>query len=226
MTSLQELMASSEQSSSESESDVQVGDTCGDLSNDSCDDDFFSEANKATHAVACEDNNEHAVACEDNNTHAVASPEQHNCVETIEENAVLTQRDWRQKFIKANPLYRRCKIRYSKYCYIKPRCALPATGKPVLYVAEGAENWTGKPSLLCPGQLIFLEDQKWVILAVMWVGCLSRRKNNTTQYCPQSKGMKVLLCPQQVFDKVTDDLREHESDLRYVLIDVYSLLFF
>ena len=157
---------------------------------------------------------------DDSDDLAITTPDVNDddVTETAEEGddeIVLTQREWRQKFIKSNTLYRRCKIRYSKFCYIKPRCAIPAKGKPVIYVAEGAENWTGSPNLLCAGQLICCDDQKWVILVVMWVGCLTRKKNNVIQYCPQSKGMKVLLCPQQVFDTAVGDLSANESELRY-----------
>ena len=151
----------------------------------------------------------------------------HNCdpPEIAIDDNVLSQREWRQKFIKRNPAYRRCKIRYSKFCYIKPRCAIPATGKPIIYVAEGAENWTGNPRLLCAGQLVFCGDQELVILVVMWVGCLTRRKGNGLQYCPQAKGMKVLLCPRETFDSATEDLHNHESELRCVCLSVFYLVY-
>ena len=51
-----------------------------------------------------------------------------------EEEVILTQRDWHRKFVKKNPLYKRCKICNSEFCYIKPRTPIPESGKPVFYV--------------------------------------------------------------------------------------------
>lgn len=134
----------------------------------------------------------------------------------IVEDVVLTQRDWHSKFSKENPLYKRCKIRYSDHCYIKPRTAIPATGKPILYVAEGAENWTGSPNLLCAGQLVFCDEKSWVVIVVLWVGCVMRqRPNGIPSYSPVAKNMKVLLCPKDIFDATERDLSVLEGELRY-----------
>ena len=127
---------------------------------------------------------------------------------------VMSQRAWRQKFIKRNPLYRRVKIRYCNVAYIKPRCAIPATGKPVLYVCEGAENWNGPPNLLCAGQVLIVEKNDWVILAVLWVGCISKKVGGRVQYSCAGKSMRVLLCPRGVFDDAEGDLSSSENELR------------
>ena len=150
-----------------------------------------------------------------------------------DENVVLTQRDWRRKFSKQNPLYKRCKIRYTQHCYIKPRTAIPATGKPVLYVAEGCENWTGSPNLLCSGQLVFCDKDEnpgcdkdaWVIIVVLWIGCLTRqRPNGVPHYSPAAKNMKVLLCPEHVFDTEGTDLNTVEGELRYIHVLLFVTL--
>jgi len=149
-------------------------------------------------------------------------------VSTGLEKISMTQRDWHRKFAKQNPLYKRCKLRYVDYCYIKPRTAIPATGKPVLYVAEGAENWTGAPNLLCAGQLLFCDKKQWVVIVVLWVGCLTRtRPDGTNQYSPFAKKMKVLLCPHKTFDNADKDLDAVEGELRYVLFFFmyYNLIF-
>ena len=127
---------------------------------------------------------------------------------------VMSQRDWRQKFIKRNALYRRIKIRYCNVAYIKPRCAIPATGKPVLYVCDGAENWTGPPNLLCAGQVLTVENIDWVIVAVLWVGCISKKVGDRVQYSCAGKSMRVLVCPLQAFDDAEADLSLSENKLR------------
>ena len=42
--------------------------------------------------------------------------------EPVQHDEAMSQRDWQKKFAKQNPQYKRCKIRYSEFCYIKPRC--------------------------------------------------------------------------------------------------------
>ena len=179
-----------------------------------------------------EETEDDAVAEDDPKSNVVQSPAKPQPAINEDEDVVLTQRDWHHKFSRQNPLYKRCKIRYSDYCYIKPRTAIPATGKPVLYVAEGAENWTGSPNLLCAGQLVFCDEKAWVVIVVLWVGCLTRqRPNGTPSYSPTAKNMKVLLCPKDVFDTADWDLSASEGELRYTsfcllfVLLYFSLLF-
>ena len=148
-----------------------------------------------------------------------------------EAHLTLSQRDWKKKFVKQNKSYKRCKIRYSDYCYIKPRTAIPAVGKPIIYVAEGAENWGGPPNLLCAGQVIKCDDKRdWVIIVVLWVGCLVRHRPDGSQnYSPQAKNMKVLVCPLAVFDaaehRVPATVKSVERELRSVCIHVHFCFF-
>ena len=133
---------------------------------------------------------------------------------------VLTQRDWRHKFVEQNPLYRRIKIRYCNVAFVKPRYKIPSTGQPVLYVCEGAENWNGQPNLLCAGQVLTIETSDWVILAVLWVGCITKKVGGRAQYSCAGKNMCALLFPLHTFDAA--DLLPNENELR--LMSAFDIL--
>ena len=135
---------------------------------------------------------------------------------------MFSQRDWARRMMKSNPMYRRIKIRYTTMCYIKPRMSIPAKGKPVLYTCEGVENWTGTPKLLCPGQVLLYTDRhskvdlrgSWVVIAVVWIGCLTRRVKGEVRYCCASPSLRTLLCKLEVFDK-SQNVNEIQKNLRY-----------
>ena len=132
-----------------------------------------------------------------------------------------------------NPMYRRIKIRGLGMCYIKPRVAIPASGKPVLYTCEGAENWTGPPKSLCAGQVIDfakLNNElcgQWTVLAVVWIGCvkrcIGRGGNRQVQYNCSGPALRILMCPLKTFDDAKN-IGEIETSLRFVL-NACSLLF-
>ena len=169
-----------------------------------------------------EDTEDDTVAEDKSKTKSVSPDTPAPSVTDNEEEVILTQRDWQRKFVKKNPLYKRCKIRYSEFCYIKPRTPIPETGKPVLYVCEGVENWSGPPNLLCGGQLIFIDEAPYVVIVVLWIGCLIRtRPTGSPTYSPAAKKMQVLLCPRDIFDNDDNDLGAMTDELRYVLVDVH-----
>ena len=108
-------------------------------------------------------------------------------------------------------------------CYIKPRVSIPAKGKPVLYTCEGVENWTGTPKLLCPGQVLVFPEQprgegalrgSWVVLAVVWIGCLLRKVKGVVTYCCSAPSLRILMCDLKTFDSA-DKASQIETDLRY-----------
>ena len=175
---------------------------------DSGDDSSDSDDNTVVNHVAKKASNDMEVTSKSEESKSDAMDTTDN-----ESPKLYTQRDWRAVFIKRNPLYRRVKIRYENVAFIKPRAQIPATGKPCLYVCEGAENWNGRPNLLCAGQVVTIEKVPWVVLAVVWVGCLVKTINGRKVYSCSSKAMRTLLFPLRIFDK-EEVLLPRENELR------------
>ena len=239
MSNVHDLLGLSDDSSSATgdNSDDEINDSFGLNGNDedTADDDTSQlpvvETTKNAQVAVETDKNAQVVETNKNAQVVATNVQRRDCSvankDSDDESGVMTQRDWQRKFSKQNRLYKRCKIRYSDFCYIKPRCAIPATGKPILYVAEGAENWTGSPNLLCAGQCLKCDSKDWVIIVVLWVGCLARqRPNGAHHYSPVAKQMQVLLCPHKAFDAADEKLGSAESELRYVYTCFLLCLYF
>ena len=89
----------------------------------------------------------------------------------------LTQREYARRASRDNDQYRRVRVRYTNLCYVHPRTCCPPHGRPVLYLAEGAENWDGMPVHLFTGQVVTVDSGdlagQWVVVAILWVMCLN-----------------------------------------------------
>ena len=67
--------------------------------------------------------------------------------------------------------------------FVRPRVRLPATGKPLIFVAEGLQA-NKYNSLICPGRCFYhLQSEMFVTIGVIWVSYVMHNHNNNT-YTP------------------------------------------